>query len=83
MEQQRTTNPEFRSNLLTKIEQLRLAPNSVISLAAELALTRQISRGGIILGRKQHWLTDGSGYLEVLADEHVVRPTDLDHVDGV
>jgi hypothetical protein len=31
-EQQRTTNPEFRSNLLTKIEPLRLAPNSVVSL---------------------------------------------------
>ena len=30
--QQRTTNSEFRSNLLTKIEELRLAPNSVISL---------------------------------------------------
>src|ERR1700760_1247172 len=28
-------------------------------------------------------LSDGSGHLEVLADEHVVRPTDLDHVDGV
>ena len=32
---------------------------------------------------KQHELADGSGHLEVLADEHVVRPTDLDHVDRV
>jgi hypothetical protein len=34
------------------------------------------------LVRKQR-LSDGSGHLKVLADEHVVRPTDLDHVDGV
>src|ERR1700680_909324 len=39
--------------------------------------------------REQNWygdvnrLADGSGHLEVLADEHVVRPTDLNHVDGV
>jgi hypothetical protein len=31
-EQQRTTKPQFRSYLLTKIEQISLAPNSVIEL---------------------------------------------------
>jgi len=31
-EQQRTTDPKFRSSLLTTIEQLRLAPNLIVSL---------------------------------------------------
>ena len=45
------------------------SPGSVLEIADRLC-------------RKQP-LSDGSGHLEVLADEHVVRPTDLDHVDGV
>jgi hypothetical protein len=50
-EQQRTTNPEFRSNLLTKIEQLRLAPNAWgIELLAEPA------QGNMPHPRVEEWL---------------------------